>query len=86
MRPVGAVGPGVRILNTSTEIRGYVFAGVMLFGHSKNKGVETFGHTVNYIGYEFLLAGSIHNIGLKAGYVSGFEQMKGFTVGMHYCF
>ncbi|HRI59026.1 MAG TPA: caspase family protein [Saprospiraceae bacterium] len=85
-RLVGAIGPGARILNTSTKIRGYVFAGVMFFGHSSNKGEETFGHPVDYIGYEFLLACSIHNLGLKAGYITGFEQVKGFAVGVHYCF
>ncbi|MFN0176459.1 MAG: caspase domain-containing protein [Saprospiraceae bacterium] len=86
MHVVGALGPGIRILNTSSDVNVCAFAGLMLFGSGTDKGEETFGHRTNYIGYEFLLTGSIHKVGLKAGFITGFEKIKGFTVGMHYCF
>ncbi len=81
--PVGAIGPGIRVLNTASGFRGYVLAGLMLFGNNSDEPITD---DANYVGYEVLVAGNIGEVGLKAGYVGGFAKIKGFTVGVHYCF
>ena len=85
-RMVGAVGPGARLFQTSSGVKGHFFAGIMFFAHGKNTAQEIFGHTTNFIGYEFLLAVRMRQAGIKAGYVTGFEQVKGATVGVQYWF
>ena len=83
-RLMGAIGPGFRVLNTSSGIRGYVFGGLMLFGN--NSGEEVFGHKATYTAYKLFLAGNINHVGFKAGYIGGFEQVKGVVLGVHWCF
>lgn len=81
--PIGAIGPGIRVLNTASGIRSYVLAGLMLFGNNSDEPITD---DANYIGYEVLVVGNIGEVGLKAGYIGGFAKIKGFTVGVHYCF
>lgn len=82
---IGAVGPGVQWLNTSRQWQGYVLAGIMVFQVNKREEVFSdgvFGNT----GYQALLVFNHGNRGFEAGYVKGFENTKGFTLGVHYSF
>lgn len=83
-RAMATIGPGIRFWGKSPGFRLYGFAGVALF--MNNPDGEVFGKKVSDVGFEFLVVGAVGQMGFKVGYLSAFEEAKGFAVGMHYCF
>ncbi|MBC7774394.1 MAG: thrombospondin type 3 repeat-containing protein [Phycisphaerae bacterium] len=76
--PVLGIAPGIRVINSPSDIRGYVFAGIF-----SNIG---FVSDDSFSIFQLFLVCNFQKIGFKAAFLIGTEGAKGYGIGMQYCF